>query len=328
MDAILPAVAVAGVAGRLLAFRAMSSGELRVGTVPYLVGRPLDFGLERESGFSVARLVPAELVRALRAGELDVALVSSIELFRRPGYRYLDGLAVSGEGAIASVQVFLRAPLPQVRRVALDPSSEAAATLVRVLLTAKGVEREFVEVAPGSDPSRAEADAWLEIGDPALRRYLSPGAPPVFNPSQEWAARTGLPFAFAVWIVRPGVALRQSQIEAFARARPGRGPDRRAGGRGEPRLEAPRRGLHPLPRAGVPLRAGTQARAVAPRVPRRRGGARVVPGRPGAGGDRRPDRACLLGSSTRGSARTARRHSRSRRRAPARCAEGRCSSGT
>jgi chorismate dehydratase len=217
MDAILPAVA--GAAGRLLAFAAMSSGELRVGTVPYLVGRPLDFGLERENGFSVARLVPAELVRALRAGELDVALVSSIELFRRPGYRYLDGLAVSGEGAIASVQVFLRAPLPQVRRVALDPSSEAAATLVRVLLTAQGAEREFVEVAPGSDPSRAEADAWLEIGDPALRRYLSPGAPPVFNPSQEWAARTGLPFAFAVWIVRPGVALRQSQIEAFARAR-------------------------------------------------------------------------------------------------------------
>jgi len=193
--------------------------ELRVGSVPYLVGRPLDFGLERESGITVSRLVPAQLVRALREGELDVALVSSIELFRQPGYRYLDGLAVSGEGSVASVQVFLRKPLAEVRRVALDPSSEAAATLVRVLLTEKGVEREFVEVAPGDDPSRAEADAWLEIGDPALRRYLSPGAPAVFNPSQEWAARTGLPFAFAVWIVRPGVALRQSEIEAFSRAR-------------------------------------------------------------------------------------------------------------
>ena len=199
--------------------------ELRVGSVPYLVGRPLDSGLDREPGISVARLVPAELVRALRAGELDVALVSSIELFRKPGYRYLDGLAVSGEGSVASVQVFLRKPIADVRSVALDPSSEAAATLVRVLLAEGGVEREFVEVAPGLDPSAASADAWLEIGDPALRRYLSPGAPPVFNPSQEWAARTGLPFAFAVWIVRPGVALRQGQIEAFARAR-GRGAAR------------------------------------------------------------------------------------------------------
>jgi chorismate dehydratase len=198
---------------------AQTPGDLRVGTVPYLVGRPLDFGLERENGFSVERLVPAELVRALRAGDLDVALVSSIELFRRPGYRYLDGLAVSGEGSVASVQVFLRRPLEQVRRVALDPSSEAAATLVRILLSDASAPREFFEVAPGSDPARAEADAWLEIGDPALRRFLAPDSPPVFNPSQEWAARTGLPFAFAVWIVRPGVALRPSQIEAFARAR-------------------------------------------------------------------------------------------------------------
>jgi len=194
-------------------------GDLRVGSVPYLVGRPLDFGLEREPGITFTRQVPAELVRALRAGDLDVALVSSIELFRRPGYRYLDGLAVSGVGSVASVQVFLRKPLPEVRRIALDPASEAAATLVRVLLTGKDVRREFVEVAPGADPSRAEADAWLEIGDPALRRTLSPGAPPVFNPSQEWSARTGLPFAFAVWIVRPGVEPPQSQIEAFARAR-------------------------------------------------------------------------------------------------------------
>lgn len=197
----------------------MTSGDLRVGSVPYLVGRPLDFGLERESGITVSRHVPAELVRALRAGALDVALVSSIELFRRPGYRYLDGLAVSGEGSVASVQVFLRKPLADVRRIALDPSSEAAAALVRVLLTEGNVEREFLEVAPGADPSRAEADAWLEIGDPALRRTLSPGAPPAFDPSREWAARTGLPFPFAVWIVRPGVTLRQDQVETFARAR-------------------------------------------------------------------------------------------------------------
>jgi chorismate dehydratase len=195
------------------------AGSLRVGSVPYLVGRPLDLGLEREPGITLTQLVPAELVRALRAGELDVALVSSIELFRRPGYRYLDGLAVSGEGSVASVQVFLRKPFAEVRRIALDPSSEAAATLVRVLLTKEDVGREFVEIAPGADPSRAEADAWLEIGDPALRRYLSPGAPPVFNPSQEWTARTGLPFAFAVWIVRSDVELRPDQVEAFARAR-------------------------------------------------------------------------------------------------------------
>lgn len=193
--------------------------NLRVGSVPYLVGRPLDSGLEEQAGIELSRRVPAELVRALRSGELDVALVSSIELFRRPGYRYLDGLAVSGEGSVASVQVFLRKPIESVRTVALDPASEAAATLARVLLAEGPPRRTFVEIAPGKDPAAAPADAWLEIGDAALRRALSPEAPPSFNPSREWAKRTGLPFAFAVWIVRAGVALSREQIEAFARAR-------------------------------------------------------------------------------------------------------------
>jgi len=192
---------------------------LRVGTVPYLVGRPLDCGLELEDGFEVTRRVPSDLVRALRSGELDVALVSSIELFRRPDYRYVDHVAVSGEGSVASVQVFLRRPIEEVRSVALDSASQAAAALTRVLLWEGLERREFLEVPPGGDPAAFPADAWLEIGDAALRRALSPGAPPSFNPSKEWTRRTGLPFAFAVWIVRGGIELSRSQVEAFARAR-------------------------------------------------------------------------------------------------------------
>src|SRR5260221_610702 len=94
---------------------AKSDRTLRVGSVPYLVGRPLDCELENEPGISLSRRVPAELVRGLRSGELDVALVSSIELFRRAGYRYLDGLAVSGEGSVASVRAGPRA-CPRWRR--------------------------------------------------------------------------------------------------------------------------------------------------------------------------------------------------------------------
>jgi len=206
---------------------------LRVGSVPYLVGRPLDEGLEREPGVRLERRVPAELVARLRAGELDVALVSSIELFRAPGYRYLDGLGVAGEGHVASVQVFLRCEIEDVRTLALDPASRAAATLVRVLFERRlggdaGLPRKGVtwaEVVSGADPRAVAADAWLRIGDPALREYLAADAPPVFNPSAEWTSRTGLPFVFAVWIVRAGVDLAPEHLAAFARAR-GRGRER------------------------------------------------------------------------------------------------------
>jgi chorismate dehydratase len=190
---------------------------LRVGSVPYLVGRPLDDGLERESGIEYSRRVPAELVEGLRGGALDVALVSSIELFRQPGYRYLAGLAIAGRGAVGSVQLFLRKPLAGLRTIALDPASRTAAALVQVLLT--GQPLRFEECARGVDPRSLPADAWLRIGDAALRETLADDAPPVFNPSEAWCARTRLPFVFAAWIVRAGVELTPEHLAAFARAR-------------------------------------------------------------------------------------------------------------
>jgi len=197
----------------------MPPQPLRVGSVPYLVGRPLDLGLENEPGIELVRDVPARLVEGLRSGDLDVALVSSIELFRRPGYRYLPAVAVAGRGTVASVQVFLRKPLDQVRTIALDPSSRTAATLVRVLLAARpDGGPDFLEVAPGEDPRDAEADGWLRIGDPALREAWAANAPKLWNPSRAWTERTGLPFVFAPWIVRPGVEI-EPHLAAFARSR-------------------------------------------------------------------------------------------------------------
>ncbi len=190
---------------------------LRVGSVPYLVARPLDLGLERESGIELVHAVPAQLVEGLRSGSLDVALVSSIELFRRPGYSFLDGLAVAGASFVSSVQVFLRRPISEIRSVALDPASRSAAVLTRLVWPASALP-EFHSVADGEDPRASSADAWLRIGDAAIREYAAPLAPPVFNPSQAWREATGLPFVFALWVARPGVELEEHR-ESFARSR-------------------------------------------------------------------------------------------------------------
>jgi chorismate dehydratase len=207
----------------------LSGMPLRVGSVPYLVGRPLDEELEREPGLELVRAVPAELVQGLRAGRLDVALVSSIELFRRPGYRFLSGTGVIGRGAVSSVQVFHERPLREVTSVALDPASAAAATLAQVLLDPRSgaalpaPERpaappRFVEVPAGVDPRASGADAWLRIGDRALSELWADDAPPALDLSAAWHRTSGLPFVFAVWIVRPGVAI-EPFAPAFARAR-------------------------------------------------------------------------------------------------------------
>ena len=194
----------------------MPARVLRVASVPYLVGRPLDEGLAHEPGIELTRAVPARLASGLADGSIDVALVSSIELFRLPGATFLDGPCIAGEGRVSSVQVFLRRPIEDVRRVALDSASRTSVALIRVVWP--GGSPELVPVPEGTDPASVAADAWLRIGDAALREHLAPGSPPVFNPSEAWRAQTGLPFVFALWVARPGVEL-EPWTGAFARSR-------------------------------------------------------------------------------------------------------------
>ncbi len=179
---------------------------LRVGSVPYLVGRPLDLGLEGVAGIELVRDVPARLVRGLREGSIDVALVSSVELFRQPGYGYLSGIAVAGHDYVASVQVFLRRPLEEVRTIALDPASRTARALTQVAWPREASRApSFLEVPEGVDPRSVEADGWLRIGDRALEELAEDPERPHWNPSEAWRRQTGLPFVFAPWIVRAGV---------------------------------------------------------------------------------------------------------------------------
>lgn len=189
---------------------------LKVGSVPYWVGRPVDHGLEDEPGIDYVRQVPAELVAGLRDGRLDVALVSSIELFRRPGYGVLDGPVVAGDAEVSSVQVFLEKPLAEIESIALDPASRTAATLSQVAWP--GERPRFLEVPPGEDPREVGADGWLRIGDRALEEtWSSARAHRTWNPSAAWRELTGLPFVFAAWIVRPGAPI-EEHLSAFARA--------------------------------------------------------------------------------------------------------------
>lgn len=218
--------------------------SLRVGTVPYFVARPLDLGLERERGIELSAAEPARLIERLRAGALDVALVSSIEMFRGEGYGHVGGLAIGGHGFVSSVQVFLRRPLEELGSVALDPASRAAQALARVTLESRAPGTRFTELEFGRDP-RTEAESrdlggWLRIGDAALREYGAAGAPPVFNPSEAWLADTGLAFAFAVWLVRPHVELSRNEVASFAAARErGRAETERIAREASARLDLP-----------------------------------------------------------------------------------------
>lgn len=214
-----PAVAKPGTAEE----RGPAGRQLRLGAVSYLNAEPTVHGLEGEDGFRVERDVPSRVAERLHAGEVDLALVPSIEYaFGR--YAIVPRIAIASRGPVRSVCLFHRGPLEDVRRVAVDTSSRASATLVRVLLHARLPRApEYVGMPPALESMLAAADAALLIGDPALDTETDVAR---LDLGEEWTRLTGLPFVYAFWagpvgaVDRGGVQRLQRALASGLRALP------------------------------------------------------------------------------------------------------------
>jgi chorismate dehydratase len=159
---------------------------IRLGRISYVNMAPLFFRLEVE--VDEVSGVPTELNRALLAGEIDLAPISSIAYARAAGrLRVLPRVCVSSEGAVDSIQLVSRAPLTRIRSVAVTPESATSVVLVRILLP----DAEHV-------PLGEEADATLLIGDAALRSVFEDPTPH-YDLGRLWQERTGLPMVYAVF---------------------------------------------------------------------------------------------------------------------------------
>ncbi len=180
--------------------------KVRIGVVDFVNARPLVHGLDRERGVELVYDRPSRLAQSLRRGELDVALVSSIECFRSPELRVVPEIGICSEGPVRSVKLFLRKPLEQVERIACDAGSRSGAALARLVFV-EFLQRPGVstfEIEPTLEPASVDADAVLLVGDPALRAKPGSTSLEPLDLGWFWTDRTGLPFVYAVWASRRG----------------------------------------------------------------------------------------------------------------------------
>jgi chorismate dehydratase len=183
---------------------------LRIGTVPFLVARPLTAGLAERPDVQLTIAPPSELVGLLRRGEVDIALASSILALEPDNFElWADGPVIASVGAVRSVLMLLRKGMTpkQVRRLAVDPISRTGRALADLILRdLYQVKADLIECAPtqalaSTDPS---FDAVQIIGDQAMGLATQYPQWQVLDLGQCWAELTGLPFVFAGWIARPG----------------------------------------------------------------------------------------------------------------------------
>ena len=173
--------------------------SLGIGCVKYLNARPLIRGWPGNVEFDH----PSALCQRLATGQLDVALVSSFEFLRNPIYRIVDDVSISSDGAVYSVVVAHRGEFSHIEEIELDPASETAVNLLRCLLAELGLTPRLTGGTPESAGLRR---ARLIIGDQAISfRQTHASGFRFWDLGEQWKKLTGLPFVYALWLIRPEV---------------------------------------------------------------------------------------------------------------------------
>ena len=194
--------------------------RVRLGAVDYLNARPLVQGLERRDDlFHLQFDPPSRCAALLHDNAIDVGMIPTIEYCRGPEYRIVPDMAIVSREAVASVALFTRKALGDVRTIAADTSSRTSNALLRILCAERfRIQPAFTPMPPDADAMLAACDAALIIGDPAL--YLDPAAVRVakIDLAVEWRALTGLPFVWAFWAGRPGT-LSAAHVQVLREAR-------------------------------------------------------------------------------------------------------------
>ena len=198
---------------------------VRIGAVGYLNARPLTWALDRQTGrWHVRYDVPSVCASLLAGGDVDLGLIPSIEYLQSPDYCFVPGVGIGSAGPVASVALYTRMPIEQVRTLALDTSSRTSVALTRVLCHHRfGISPRFVAHPPQLAEMTAHCDAGLLIGDPAFDADHESLGLQKIDLGAEWTAMTGLPFIYAAWTGRRGTlaqddvrVLQEAQAEGLA----------------------------------------------------------------------------------------------------------------
>jgi chorismate dehydratase len=193
----------------------MAGKKLKFGFHDFINAQPLLVPLREKAqqlGVTLVTGSPASLAERLQAGELDLAMIPSIEYLKDAGqYRLLPEIAVASRGPVGTVLFASRRPLKEVESIALDARSRTSAALLQVLFGEVFPSDVTLETAdPDPQAMLKNHDAALIIGDPAFGlRSAYPGLQ-IVDLSEQWFEQTGKTFVHAIVAVRNGVELDQA----------------------------------------------------------------------------------------------------------------------
>ncbi len=184
-----------------------------MGRISYINTSPVYYGLDHGMAppwLTLVTDVPAALNHRIIRGDIDISPISSAHYaMNHRDLLLLPDLSISCHGPVMSVLCAAHAPLSELtgKKVLLSKESATAAAFLKMIFALQGVHPEFVTGVVGDAFLVPDSvDAVLVIGDTALTQPWHKRFSHCFDLGQIWYEMTGMPFVFAVWVVRQDVA--------------------------------------------------------------------------------------------------------------------------
>lgn len=182
---------------------------LRMGRISFLnvlpIYHPLEAGI-LDHDFELVSGPPALLNDMMAAGELQISSCSCFEYGRHPQRYYLvKDLSIGSRGPVMSVLLLSRRPIVELEKaeILISAESHTSVALLKLLLRDHyGVNASFRtgNVSPALR-SQQPPDAFLAIGDEALRLRNHPLYPYKVDLAEAWREWTGESFIFGLWVI-------------------------------------------------------------------------------------------------------------------------------
>lgn len=197
---------------------------IRFGLHDFLNAQPLMVPLvrqQKELGVEIVPGVPRVLAEKLKAGELDLAMIPTVEYLKESSrYRLLPDVAIASHGEVGTVLLVSQVPLKKIKTLALDDRSRTSVALLKILFADRFDQDAKLTTSPPDPEVMLKAhDAALIIGDQAFSLPKLPTTTKVYDLSQEWFLETGKTFVHAVVAVREGVIISHEFCDKIQRAK-------------------------------------------------------------------------------------------------------------
>ncbi|MES2140404.1 MAG: menaquinone biosynthesis protein [Bacteroidota bacterium] len=176
--------------------------KIKISVVSYLNSKPFLYGLNHSGLTNEIDLqldIPSVCAQKLIDGKVDVGLIPVAVLPQLKEKYIISNYCIGAEGKVASVILYSKVPLREIKNILLDYQSRTSVLLVKVLAG------NYWKIDPQWIPAKADYENDIEgttaaviIGDRTFE--LESKYPYAYDLAEEWQKFTQLPFVFACWV--------------------------------------------------------------------------------------------------------------------------------